>query len=173
MKISAHLSYALIILTLAACVNRETEKDEDAIRLEAQEDTTKSYMATEYELPNTEATEVNKAKKVINAYYGALGRSANREAYDMMDPETDRGSFSEFSERQSSFENVSVTYTEAPEVIIEADSSYTVKVPIRVTGTTATGSSESYKGTATLKRNQGTPNSDYRITMMELNREDS
>ena len=168
------LFIALLAISITSCGNRETQKDEDEIQLEEQDNISTQYeKAIVDEMPSADdQNEINEAKGVINDYYGALGRSQPRDAYDLMDPGSNRGSFSEFSEKQSKYENIEVSFTDEKPTVSDMGNNYSVKIPIRYTGTTAQGNQETYSGTAELMK-QKTDDGEYRITSLNVKREDS
>ena len=170
-----HLLFVLLLaISITACNDRKTQKDEDEIQLEEQDNVNTDYeKAIVNEMPSADdQNEINEAKGVINDYYGALGRSQPRDAYDMMDPASNRGTFSEFSEKQSKYENIEVSFTDEKPTVSDMGNNYSVKMPIRYTGTTAQGNQETYSGTVELMKEK-TDDGEYRITSLDVKREDS
>ena len=168
---------ALIVLGLSfySCGNRTTDKDEVKLKQQDEQTIEKDMFQTsagsEDEMSREDMVEIAEAKEVINDYYGAIGRSQPRAAYDLMDAKGSRGTFSEFSEQQSKYEDVKVSFTDDAKVS-KSGGNYTVTLPIRYTGMTSQGNSESYTGNAILKK-PDTEDGKYTISSLDVNRDDS
>lgn len=167
-----------LILLLASCVNRETNDEKNEVELD---DTTERITEDDmYKTPAQEEAdtmdvrklnELYEAKSVMNDYFDALRRDKAREAYDMMDPDGPRGTFSKFSEKYNAYEKLEVTFSDDAQVL-ESNGEYTITIPLRYSGTTNAGNIESYTGSATLMRSN-VEDSEYTITTIEATRDDS
>ncbi len=168
---------ALFVLGLSfySCGNRATDNDEVKIKQQdehtTEEDMFQTSSGAEDEMSREDMVEIAEAKEIVNDYYGAIGRSQPRAAYDLMDAKSSRGTFSEFSEQQSKYEDVKVNFTDDA-TVNKSGGNYTVTLPIRYTGMTSQGSSESYTGKAILKK-PDTEDGKYTISSLDVNREDS
>lgn len=172
--------YAAVAISVTACVNRTTHKDPDAVQLEekdvkvTEEDmfqTSGDSVDTEANADSENIEDIGKAKEVINDYFNALDSSNLRDAYDLMDAKSSRGTFADFSDSYAQYETVNVTFTDDPKVVKDS-SKVTVTVPVRMTAVNKNGNTESYLGEAVLNR-ENNDDGKYTITQMQLTREDS
>ena len=172
-----------LILTLAfattliftSCVDRKTS-DNGEVELKSQseqvtpEDMYQTSGKEDADNPE-DLTEINSAKKVINDYFDALSRGETAEAYQEMSQTSDRGTSSEFAEKHSNIETVTLSFTEDPKVTSGAEGT-DVKMPLRYTIKTKQGNTETYNGSVmVVKKNK--EDADYKIQGMTMTREDS
>ncbi|RXG27058.1 hypothetical protein [Leeuwenhoekiella marinoflava] len=162
-------------LIFTSCVDRKTS-DNGEVDLETQsEQVTPEDM---YQTSGTDETdhpenlvEINSAKKVINDYFDALKRGEMTAAYEEMSRTSNRGTSSEFAEKHSNIETVTLSFTKDPEVINGAEGT-DVKMPLRYTIKTKEGNTETYNGSVlVVKKNK--EDADYKIQGMTMTREDS
>ena len=162
-------------LIFTSCVDRKTS-DNGEIDLEAQseqitpKDMYQTSGADEDQNPENLA-EINSAKKVVNDYFDALKRGDLTEAYEEMSRTSDRGTSSEFAEKYSNIETVTLSFTEDPEVIAGAAGT-DVNLPLRYTIKTKTGNTETYSGSVLIVK-ENSEDADYKIQGMTMTREDS
>lgn len=162
-------------LIFTSCVDRKTS-DNGEVELEAQSEqvTPKDMYQTSGtdEADNPEdLVEINSAKKLINDYFDALKRGEMTEAYEEMSRTSDRGTSSEFAEKHSNIETVTLSFTEDPEVINGAGGT-DVKMPLRYSIKTKEGNTETYNGSVLVVK-KNTEDADYKIQGMTMTREES
>ncbi len=173
----------LLAMTVISCVDRKTQIDEDAIRLEAPEDgsaDTHYTEAVDITASNDDITrsneylvEIAEAKGIINDYYDAFTRKAPREAFDMWDSANSDLTFSKFSEEHPNYEKITVVFDDEDTQMKQVDSVYTATIPLRVSATDADGNIINSSGVARLKKEAKEDNAKYKIESMDLKKEDS
>lgn len=162
-------------LIFTSCVDRKTS-DNGEVELKAQSEKVTPedmYQTSGKEGPDTpeDLAEINSAKKVINDYFDALNRGEITEAYEEMSQTSDRGTSSEFAEKHSNIETVTLSFTEDPEITSGAEG-IDVKMPLRYTIKTKQGNTETYNGSIMVVK-KNTEDADYKIQGMTMTREDS
>jgi hypothetical protein len=173
----------LLAITATSCVDRKTQKEEDAIRLEAPADNTADTDFTESTgitgggdsdaMSNEELVEMAEAKSIVSDYFDAFTRKAPREAFDMWDPANNNVTFSKFSEENPNYEKITVAFEDEGMQIKQADSVYNATIPLRMSATDADGNIFSSSGVARLKKDDKMDNAKYKIESMNLKKEDS
>jgi len=172
----------LLAITVISCVDRKTQKEEDTINLEAPQDNTADTNYTKSAdmaageggaMSNGDLVEISEAKGIINDYYDAFTRKAQREAFDMWNPTSNNLTFSKFTEEHPNYEKITVAFEEENMQMKQVDSVYTATIPLRVSATDADGNISSSSGVAQLKKDAKEDNAKYKIESMDLKKEDS
>lgn len=173
--------YTLLVtaMLLVSCVDRktsessDTQNEEKVVRLE--DKTTKKVPDSDTRNPdmnNEQDKEIADAKGVINDYYDAFTRKKPREAYDMWDPKKAPSDFGQFSKDNPNYEKISVAFQEgATEQKMGKDKQVTM--PTRVSATNEDGDVVNFSGNIILVKKEDDDNPTYKITAMDLKKEDS
>lgn len=178
---SIHAAFIMLFaITTTSCVDRKTQKEEDAIRLEAPADNTADTESTDMTggsdseaMSNEDLVEMAEAKGIVSDYFDAFTRKAPREAFDMWNPANNNVTFSKFSEENPNYEKITVAFEDEGMQMNQADSVYTATIPLRMSATDADGNISSSSGVAKLKKDDKMDNAKYKIESMDLTKEDS
>ncbi|MAW96747.1 MAG: hypothetical protein CMF36_10925 [Leeuwenhoekiella sp.] len=156
-----------------SCGDRKTDKEND-IQLEEREDpAVKGQDMIEEDNTDTanDQGSIVTAKRIVNKYFEALNRGDFTEAYEQMSRNSERGTSSEFAEKNAEIETVTVNFTQDATVSDGANGSE-VTLPIRYTVKTKNNNTMTYTGSAVVVKGTGEDDS-YQITAMNVNREDT
>ncbi len=156
-----------------SCGDRKTNSDNE-VKLEEREEPVaqgEDMFPAGDEVSASDMAEINSAKKVINDYFDALNRGDVGEAYEAMSQSSDRGTSSDFAEKNAEIETVTVSFTEDPEVVA-GNSGTDVNLPLRYTIQTKDGNTKTFTGRAMIVKGNA-EDSEYKIQGMNVTREDS
>ncbi|MFI8378838.1 NTF2-like N-terminal transpeptidase domain-containing protein [Leeuwenhoekiella sp. NPDC079379] len=177
MKKSIFIIAMTTTLVFSSCVNRKTDSDE--IRLEDKtekiaEDGTSQIETSDVSTNQKDLAEINSAKNQVNKYFEALNEGDQIKAYDEMSITSNRGTRSDFSEKNANVESVTANFTETETetpTVTTQDNNTNIKLPLRYTIKTKEGNTETYTGHATITKKG--EDGDYKIEGMNVSKEDN